>query len=62
MNDSSFNDSLHANVSRFRKGMKQLGFNVLGNDEHPIAPVLLGDARWYIIIISLNFKRLWQAI
>ena len=25
--------------------MKKAGFNVLGNDECPIAPVFLGDAR-----------------
>ncbi|CAJ0572144.1 unnamed protein product, partial [Mesorhabditis spiculigera] len=45
MNDSSYAASLQANVTRFRTGMKQLGFKVLGNDAHPIAPVLLGDAR-----------------
>ncbi|CAJ0928767.1 unnamed protein product, partial [Mesorhabditis belari] len=45
MSDSSFTASLASNISRFRSGMKQLGFRVLGNDAHPIAPVLLGDAR-----------------
>ena len=31
------------NTIYFRKQMKSLGFNILG-DEHPITPVMLGDA------------------
>lgn len=38
-------DSLHANTKHFRQSMKSLGFNILGNDDCPIAPVFLGDAR-----------------
>lgn len=38
-------DQLEANTARFRQGMKKAGFNVLGNDAHPICPVMLGDAR-----------------
>ena len=36
---------LKANTKQFRQGMKAAGFTVLGNDECPIAPVFLGDAR-----------------
>ncbi|CAD6198837.1 unnamed protein product [Caenorhabditis auriculariae] len=45
MNDSSFVGSLQANVSHFRSEMGKLGYSVLGNETHPICPVLLGDAR-----------------
>ena len=37
--------SLHANTRLFRTQMKQAGFNVMGHDDCPIAPVYLGDAR-----------------
>jgi glycine C-acetyltransferase len=36
-------DQLEANTRFFRDGMRDLGFNVLPGD-HPIAPILLGDA------------------
>ena len=36
---------LAANTQRFRKGIKQAGFEVSGHDLCPIAPVMLGDAR-----------------
>jgi glycine C-acetyltransferase len=36
-------DKLQANTERFRSQMTALGFTVLGG-EHPISPVLLGDA------------------
>jgi glycine C-acetyltransferase len=35
---------LRKNSERFRKGMAELGFNLLPGD-HPIIPVMLGDAR-----------------
>jgi glycine C-acetyltransferase len=35
---------LRANTSMFREGMQQLGFALRG-DEHPIVPVMLGEAR-----------------
>jgi glycine C-acetyltransferase len=36
-------DKLHANASHFRNGMQALGFNLIPG-EHPIIPVMLGDA------------------
>jgi glycine C-acetyltransferase len=36
-------DQLHANTRHFRQGMERLGFNILPG-EHPIVPVMLGDA------------------
>jgi glycine C-acetyltransferase len=36
-------DKLHANARHFRKGMQALGFNLIPG-EHPIIPVMLGDA------------------
>lgn len=38
-------DSLKANTSQFRKGIKAAGFTVAGHDACPIAPVMIGDAR-----------------
>ncbi len=35
---------LRENSERFRKGMAELGFDLLPGD-HPIIPVMLGDAR-----------------
>ena len=37
-------DRLIANSQRFRSGMEEAGFNLAGAD-HPIIPVMLGDAR-----------------
>ena len=37
--------SLHANTKLFRSQMKAAGFNVMGHDDCPIAPVYLGDAK-----------------
>lgn len=37
--------SLRNNTKTFRQGMKAAGFNIMGNDDCPIAPVLLGDAK-----------------
>jgi glycine C-acetyltransferase len=37
--------NLHANTALFRGQMKAAGFNVLGHDDCPIAPVYLGDAK-----------------
>ncbi|HEY2144460.1 MAG TPA: glycine C-acetyltransferase [Steroidobacteraceae bacterium] len=36
-------DKLHANARHFRAGMQTLGFNLIPG-EHPIIPVMLGDA------------------
>ncbi len=43
-NDSSLRQTLHDNARYFRKGMAKLGFE-LKPGEHPIIPVMLGDAR-----------------
>lgn len=43
-NDDSLRTRLHDNATRFRKGMTDLGFD-LKPGEHPIIPVMLGDAR-----------------
>mgnify|MGYP001819767356 CR=1 FL=1 len=42
--DSSLRENLHANAAYFRKQMTELGFD-LKPGEHPIIPVMLGDAR-----------------
>lgn len=38
-------DNLRKNTTLFRTRMKEAGFNVIGHDNCPIAPVFLGDAR-----------------
>ena len=42
--DSSLRESLHANAAYFRSQMTERGFN-LKPGEHPIIPVMLGDAK-----------------
>ncbi|VDM31701.1 unnamed protein product [Hydatigera taeniaeformis] len=42
---SSLPQKLHANVKLFRDTMTQRGFKLSGDYCHPIAPVMLGDAR-----------------
>ena len=42
--DDSLRNTLHDNASYFREGMTALGFD-LKPGEHPIIPVMLGDAR-----------------
>jgi len=42
--DDGLRTTLHHNASRFRKGMSELGFD-LKPGEHPIIPVMLGDAK-----------------
>ena len=37
--------NLHANTALFRSQMRAAGFNILGHDDCPIAPVYLGDAK-----------------
>ncbi len=41
---SELKDRLHTNASYFRKAMGQLGFELVPG-EHPIIPVMLGDAK-----------------
>ena len=42
--DDSLIKKVHANSKRFRDGMQKLGFKLAGAD-HPIIPVMLGDAK-----------------
>ena len=42
--DSTLRNRLHENATRFRAGLTKLGFD-LRPGEHPIIPVMLGDAR-----------------
>jgi len=42
--DESLRNRLHENAARFRKGLSDLGFD-LKPGEHPIIPVMLGDAK-----------------
>lgn len=42
--DKSLREQLHANAAYFRAGMSERGFD-LKPGEHPIVPVMLGDAR-----------------
>ena len=43
-NSTELRDRLHENTSFFREGISKLGLEVLPG-EHPIVPVMLGDAR-----------------
>jgi glycine C-acetyltransferase len=43
--NTQLRDQLARNTKQFREGMKKAGFKIIGNDECPIAPVMLGDAR-----------------
>eukprot|EP00483_Globobulimina_turgida_P007109 UN07123 len=45
MDDTSYRDRLEANTKRFRSKMKAVGFNLMGDENHPIAPAMLGDAK-----------------
>src|SRR5690606_4562678 len=42
---SNLRDRLNENTKIFREGMKKAGFKVNGNDQCPICPVMLGDAK-----------------
>jgi glycine C-acetyltransferase len=42
-NEKHLREKIHANAARFRRGMTQLGFKLVPG-EHPIIPVMLGDA------------------
>ena len=42
--DDGLRKKVHANSRHFREGMQQLGFKLAGAD-HPIIPVMLGDAK-----------------
>ena len=42
--DTRLRDKLHKNAAYFRKQMSELGFDLVPG-EHPIIPVMLGDAK-----------------
>jgi glycine C-acetyltransferase len=42
--DTSLRDKVHSNAAYFRKRMSELGFDLVPG-EHPIIPVMLGDAK-----------------
>jgi glycine C-acetyltransferase len=42
--ESGLREKIHANAARFRLGMAKLGFDLVPG-EHPIIPVMLGDAK-----------------
>lgn len=44
LSSTTLRDQLTANTQHFRKRMTEAGFKLKGVD-HPIAPVMLGDAR-----------------
>ncbi|VDN56324.1 unnamed protein product [Dracunculus medinensis] len=41
---NDFTRSLQSNITYFRNSMMQAGFKVLGDPDHPICPIFLGDA------------------
>lgn len=43
-NSTEFLDHLKNNTNLFRSNMKAAGFTIAG-DNHPICPVMIGDAR-----------------
>ncbi|OUC42874.1 glycine C-acetyltransferase domain protein [Trichinella nativa] len=45
MKDSKHAESLLRKTTIFRTRMKNLGFKVAGNSQHPICPVMLGNAK-----------------
>lgn len=45
MQDDSLTGRVLSNTQRFRNQMIDAGFNVAGDPDHPICPVMLGDAR-----------------
>jgi glycine C-acetyltransferase len=49
-------DKLEYNAQFFRKGMSQLGFNIIPGT-HPIVPVMLGDAALAVSFADAMLKR-----
>uniref|UniRef100_A0A0M3I0L3 Aminotran_1_2 domain-containing protein n=1 Tax=Ascaris lumbricoides TaxID=6252 RepID=A0A0M3I0L3_ASCLU len=45
MTSNELASSLKSKIIRFRDSLTAAGFKVLGNRDHPICPILLGDAR-----------------
>lgn len=44
LGSAGFAEKVQANTDRFRSQMTEAGFTIAG-DNHPICPVMLGDAR-----------------
>ena len=44
MGSAGYAEKVQANTQRFRSQMTDAGFTI-GGDDHPICPVMLGDAR-----------------
>eukprot|EP01127_Copromyxa_protea_P006908 TRINITY_DN16847_c0_g1_i1.p1 TRINITY_DN16847_c0_g1~~TRINITY_DN16847_c0_g1_i1.p1 ORF type:complete len:441 (+),score=141.33 TRINITY_DN16847_c0_g1_i1:175-1323(+) len=44
MKSTSLRDKVEKNTKLFREGMTAAGFQLAGNPDHPIAPVMLGEA------------------
>jgi glycine C-acetyltransferase len=42
---TSLRDKLERNTQRFRAGLSKAGFDLGGSKDHPIVPIMLGDAR-----------------
>lgn len=42
--DTSFVEKVRSLTHRYRKGLKEAGFTVKGHPDHPICPIMLGDA------------------
>jgi glycine C-acetyltransferase len=45
MKDNSKVETLKKNTQLFRQEMKKAGFNIIGHEESPIVPVMIGDAK-----------------
>mmetsp|Transcript_4070 Transcript_4070/g.3912 ORF Transcript_4070/g.3912 Transcript_4070/m.3912 type:complete len:399 (+) Transcript_4070:23-1219(+) len=42
---SELPEKLRGNTNRFRNGMRSAGFNIIGHQDSPIVPIMLGDAK-----------------
>lgn len=60
MMPNNFTRSLQSNITYFRNSMMQAGFKVLGDPDHPICPIFLGDA--WLVILAKFFNLLLKII
>lgn len=56
LNSDQLSKRVQSNTKRFRDGMTKAGFTIAGQD-HPISPVMLGDARLASIFADEMLKR-----
>ncbi|XP_049784829.1 2-amino-3-ketobutyrate coenzyme A ligase, mitochondrial [Schistocerca cancellata] len=56
INDSSFTERIQKNTERFRSAMTKAGFTIAG-ENHPICPVMLGDAKLATIFAEQMLSR-----